>query len=269
AAQRQRAGHAGGTGAGWGLAHADGAASLRRCDRREARPAWAQVLLDRRRRARLRARRGHRLPRREPGAHRRHTDPSGPHQLPLVRRARRHQPGVAMSGAAGAPRRLAAALALLLVAGCAPTVLRHRVQPGENLFRIGKAYGVSYQELARRNHISDPDRIEVGAIVVIPHATRELPVDEITPDQARGDQPLARELRAGPSHIYLPVTGAIASPFGPRGDGHHDGIDISCPEGTPVRAARGGRVLYADTLRGYGNLVIVEHDQGYATVYAH
>ena len=66
-----------------------------------------------------------------------------------------------------------------------------------------------------------------------------------------------------------PVTGAIASPFGPRGDGHHDGIDISCLEGTPVRAARGGRVLYADTLRGYGNLVIVAHDQGYATVYAH
>jgi len=174
-----------------------------------------------------------------------------------------------MSGAAGAPRRSAAALALLLVAGCAPTVLRHRVQPGENLFRIGKAYGVSYQELARRNHISDPDRIEVGAIVVIPHATRELPVDVITPDQARADQPLARELPAGPTPFIWPVTGAIASPFGPRGDGHHDGIDISCAEGTPVRAARGGRVLYADTLRGYGNLVIVAHDQGYATVYAH
>ena len=174
-----------------------------------------------------------------------------------------------MTGAAGAPRRLVAAFALLLVAGCTPTVLRHRVRPGENLFRIGKAYGVSYQELARRNHITDPDRIDVGAIVVIPHATRELPVDLITPEQARADQPLARELPSGPTPFIWPVTGAIASPFGPRGDGHHDGIDISCPEGTPVRAARGGRVLYADTLRGYGNLVIVAHDQGYATVYAH
>src|SRR4029077_14413083 len=44
---------------------------------------------------------------------------------------------------------------------------------------------------------------------------------------------------------------------------------ISTPEGTPVRAARAGRVLYSDRLRGYGNLVIVAHDDGYATVYAH
>jgi murein DD-endopeptidase MepM/ murein hydrolase activator NlpD len=39
--------------------------------------------------------------------------------------------------------------------------------------------------------------------------------------------------------------------------------------GTPVRAARGGRVLYSDELRGYGNLLIIDHGDGYATVYAH
>lgn len=165
--------------------------------------------------------------------------------------------------------RLAIVAAALVLGGCAPRMLRHRIRPGENLFRIGKAYGVSYQELARQNRISDPDRIEVGAIVVIPHATRELPVGVITPDQAREDQPLARELPSGPTPFIWPATGPIDSPFGPRGDGHHDGIDIRCAVGTPVRAARGGRVLYADTLRGYGNLVILEHDQGYATVYAH
>jgi hypothetical protein len=61
----------------------------------------------------------------------------------------------------------------------------------------------------------------------------------------------------------------VSSSFGPRGETHHDGIDIAAPIGTPVRAARGGRVLYSDELRGYGNLLIIEHGDGYATVYAH
>ena len=149
-------------------------------------------------------------------------------------------------------------MALGLLAACAPSALRHRIQHGENLFRIGKAYGVSYQELARQNHITDPDRVEVGTVVVIPHARRQLPVAVITPEQTRGDRPLPRELPAGPTPFIWPANGPIVSPFGPRGDSDHDGIDISCREGTAVLAARAGRVLYADSLRGYGNLVIVE-----------
>ena len=44
------------------------------------------------------------------------------------------------------------------------------------------------------------------------------------------------------------------SGFGPRGVTQHDGVDIACEPGVPVRAARTGRVLYSDTLRGYGKL---------------
>jgi murein DD-endopeptidase MepM/ murein hydrolase activator NlpD len=65
------------------------------------------------------------------------------------------------------------------------------------------------------------------------------------------------------------VFGPVTSDFGPRGVTHHDGIDISTAEGTVVRAARAGRVLYSDALRGYGNLIILDHDDGWATVYAH
>jgi hypothetical protein len=62
-----------------------------------------------------------------------------------------------------------------IVAACArgPTGLRHRVQRGESLYRIAQAYGVSHTALARLNRLDDPNRIEIGQVIVIPHATRE------------------------------------------------------------------------------------------------
>ena len=169
--------------------------------------------------------------------------------------------------------RASVALLLALVVGCGPTPFRHRVKSGENLYRIGKAYGVDYRELAQANDIRDADRIEVGQLLIVPNATRELPVEVITPTRARDDRPTATELPADRSPFIWPIDGSIgggvASSFGPRGETHHDGIDIAAPIGTPVRAARGGRVLYSDELRGYGNLLIIDHGEGYATVYAH
>jgi len=162
-------------------------------------------------------------------------------------------------------------LAVAVAGGCAGRAgLRHTVQRGESLYRIGKAYGVSPEALARANGITDPQRLEVGQTIVIPHAERQLPVALITPDRIRTDRPAPPELPRGPSPFVWPVeAGLVTSPFGVRGESHHDGIDISAPEGTLVHAARAGRVLYSDTLRGYGNLVILAHDEGYATVYAH
>jgi len=148
--------------------------------------------------------------------------------------------------------------------------LRHRVEPGETLYRIGLAYGVSHQTLARANGIGDADRIEVGQVLVIPEAKRAVPVRLVTPERARSDRPALPEVPSGAVPFLWPVDGGVlTSSFGPRDASHHDGIDISAPAGTPVRAARDGRVLYSDELRGYGNLMILEHDGGYATVYAH
>ena len=161
---------------------------------------------------------------------------------------------------------------VVAVVGCAahPAGLRYQVAQGENLYRIGKAYGIDYQELARVNHIANPDRIEVGRVLVIPHATRRVPVGMITPERAQSDRPTPAELPSGLTPFVWPIPGgSISSEFGMRGTSHHDGIDIPCHDGVPVHAARAGRILYSDQLRGYGNLVIMEHDEGYATVYAH
>ena len=63
--------------------------------------------------------------------------------------------------------------------------------------------------------------------------------------------------------------GTVSSPFGMRRGVMHQGIDIAAPAGTPVRSADAGRVIFVGQLRGYGNVVIVDHGDGYATVYGH
>jgi murein DD-endopeptidase MepM/ murein hydrolase activator NlpD len=75
---------------------------------------------------------------------------------------------------------------------------------------------------------------------------------------------------AGCAAMMWPVEGTLSSPFGRRDGRVHDGIDVAVAEDTPVRAACDGVVAYAGNgLRGYGNVVIVQHAGALATVYAH
>ena len=163
-----------------------------------------------------------------------------------------------------------AAAAMLGVTACSTNGVYHRVRPGENLYRIGKAYGIPLKRLAAVNHLSDPSRIEVGQRIFIPGARRQLPVDVITPRAASIRPPQRDEAPKGALTLAWPVDGGtVTSGFGERGHSFHDGIDIGAPIGTPVHAAQDGEVIYADVLRGYGNVIIVRHAHGYATVYAH
>ncbi len=138
------------------------------------------------------------------------------------------------------------------------------------MFRIGKAYDVTYEELARRNGIRDPRQLRVGQRIFIPGASRPLPVEVITPVESTVNgrsTPLTPGVDG--SAFLWPVSGSINSGFGPRGVSFHDGIDIAATEGTPIRAVEQGEVIYSDQLRGYGNIVIVRHDGGIVSVYAH
>ncbi len=68
-----------------------------------------------------------------------------------------------------------------------------------------------------------------------------------------------------------PVKGRVIAGFGPKTNGQqNDGINLAVPEGTPIKAAEDGVVAYAGSeLKGYGNLVLVRHSNGYVTAYAH
>jgi murein DD-endopeptidase MepM/ murein hydrolase activator NlpD len=82
-----------------------------------------------------------------------------------------------------------------------------------------------------------------------------------------------RALRNAPASCPVPLgwplQGAIVSPFGPRGNRFHEGVDIDAPEGARVGASRSGRVIFAGWNDGFGQLVILAHHRGVTTYYAH
>jgi lipoprotein NlpD len=145
----------------------------------------------------------------------------------------------------------------------------HVVKPGENLFRIGKAYDLTSEELARANNIKDPRQLRAGQKIFIPGATKQLPVEVITPSDEVATQRSMPPPDTGAAVFLWPVSGAVNSGFGPRGSSFHDGLDIGAPEGTPIHAVGDGEVIYSDQLRGYGNMVIIRHSGGIVSVYAH
>jgi murein DD-endopeptidase MepM/ murein hydrolase activator NlpD len=71
--------------------------------------------------------------------------------------------------------------------------------------------------------------------------------------------------------FLLPVQGRIVSEFGPKSGGlHNDGINIAAPRGTPILATADGEVAYAgDGLPGFGNLILLRHEDGWTSAYAH
>jgi murein DD-endopeptidase MepM/ murein hydrolase activator NlpD len=73
---------------------------------------------------------------------------------------------------------------------------------------------------------------------------------------------------AASAEFRWPARGRVITGFG--GSGSNEGINIAVPEGTPVKAAEGGTVAYAGSeVKGYGNLVLIRHDNGYVSAYAH
>jgi murein DD-endopeptidase MepM/ murein hydrolase activator NlpD len=156
---------------------------------------------------------------------------------------------------------------LVVASACGGRAVYHRVRPGETLYRIGRAYRIPYQEIARANDIRDPSRIEVGQRLLIPNAGKVVAIlpPSGSPFASRSD---ARPADA-PDLAWPMPNGTVTSGFGPRGGGFHDGIDIAAPVGAAVRAAADGEVAHSSTLPGYGNVIILRHERGYATVYAH
>lgn len=174
-------------------------------------------------------------------------------------------------------------VAVAAVAGCAPYqgegpaaasssgVTTHRVERGETLWSIAHRYGVSVNDLVRRNRIPNNSRIEVGQRLVIPsrYGAQRLAPAEAAP---RGSAVFNAPVSVGRGEDFIwPVQGRVISIFGTRRRGRvNKGIDIQAPSGMEVRATRSGRVSFVhEGLPGFGKTIILEHANGFASVYAY
>lgn len=144
----------------------------------------------------------------------------------------------------------------------------HIVKNGENLGGIAAAYNVSAKSITEQNRIVK-NSIRSGSRIFIPGGSlRADSTDDIS--EKKGSQ-----AESAPLAFIWPMKGKITSGFGIRKDpftkkrSFHNGIDISANSGTPVLAAADGTVIFSGWKDGYGNMVVIRHDKGYITVYAH
>lgn len=173
------------------------------------------------------------------------------------------------------------ALALSVVTGCVTTPSRpaleleghaepeiqgvtHVVKPGETLWRISKAYGVTVEDLSIANNLGDAARLSAGQELFVPGASAKV---EVPPGAS--PPPEARPIPQGDAPLAWPLVGVLYARFGKRGETQHDGIDIASPLGSLVLAAGDGEVLFAGAQKGYGNVVALQHAKGLVTLYAH
>ncbi len=108
--------------------------------------------------------------------------------------------------------------------------------------------------------VPEPKQPEQVAAYTPPKKTESViqQADETAPDST------------GIGRMRWPVQGRVISQFGKGSGKSNDGIDISVPEGTPIKAAENGVVIYAgDGLKEFGNTVLVRHEDGLVTVYGH
>ncbi len=165
----------------------------------------------------------------------------------------------------------------------------YRVKRGDTLIRIALDNGQSYRDIAAWNNITDPNLIEVDQVLRVkppPSSARVVtkPIEPIKPvdSKASTDKKVAakkveeKEVASAepkadavdpPIKLSWPAKGKVVEEFN---EAKNKGIDIAGKMGEPIQAAADGKVVYAgNSLRGYGNLVIIKHDNTYLTAYAH
>jgi lipoprotein NlpD len=168
----------------------------------------------------------------------------------------------------------------------------YSVRPGDTLIRIGLENGQSWKDIARWNNLENPNLIEVGQVLrVVPpgSAVAAAPVaPAVTGDSGVVTRPVSSSSVAPSTAASAPAAVPAPAPAAAGDDGlgfiwpaagsllagfdeaRNKGYDIGGKAGDPVLAAADGRVVYAGAgLRGYGNLVILKHNNTYLTAYAH
>jgi murein DD-endopeptidase MepM/ murein hydrolase activator NlpD len=183
----------------------------------------------------------------------------------------------------------------------------HIVNKGDTLHSIARRNHVAVGDLARANNLDTSAKLGIGMKLTVP-GTRSAAIEPapapavssqqvaalsppatraVTPPQSARlaqssgqveEKPVEPAATAKPAEttsalpsFRWPVRGKVITGYGAKTNGKaNDGINLAVPEGTPVKAAEDGIVAYSgNELKGYGNLILVRHSNGYVTAYAH
>lgn len=162
----------------------------------------------------------------------------------------------------------------------------HLVRSGESVGYIAARYRVTRAAVIGANHLDDPHTLKLGQRLAIPGCRPPAPTaKEETPPVLSAEGSVLR--RVGPLRVLTelvlaqpdfqderialawPIEGPVISTFGRRARGWHAGIDISADMGSPIHAAAAGSVVYSGWIRAYGQIVKIQHPNGFITLYAH
>ncbi|MBR1220098.1 peptidoglycan DD-metalloendopeptidase family protein [Bradyrhizobium sp. U87765 SZCCT0131] len=184
----------------------------------------------------------------------------------------------------------------------------HVVNRGDTLMSIARRNNVPLSQLAKANNLPANSQLKVGMKINVPARTAEaapvaaqpaapavadarpVAAPAAAPAKVASVEPTQKALLANPTapvaeaepvkaadatsglpSFRWPVRGRVITAYGAKNNGkQNDGINVAVPEGTPIKAAEDGVVAYSGSeLKGYGNLVLVRHSNGYVTAYAH
>ncbi len=171
-----------------------------------------------------------------------------------------------------------------------PTKQYHIVRSGESLYSISRQYNVDITTLSKVNRLQTPYALHPGQKLLLPASVSSTGAPYIAPKSATAASTGVKTASSSvstpikqPAQTYTPpaatrktkfmwpVNGTVISGFGNLGSGRkNDGINIKAALGTTVKAADGGTVAYAgNELKGFGNLILLKHSDGWITAYAH
>ena len=161
----------------------------------------------------------------------------------------------------------------------------HVVRPEDSIYSLSQRYAVSQYQLAEANGVQAPFTLEVGQRLILPDRL-DFSVLDVAPDATAvaaaavvpTSPPAATSAvrkrfvaPSGTGAFRWPIEGEIVAEFGPAARGvHNDGVNIAAAAGTDVRAAARGTVAFVGReIKSFGTLILVKHDGGIITAYAH
>jgi LysM repeat protein len=152
--------------------------------------------------------------------------------------------------------------------------LRYAVKKGDTLATIAKDHDADAREIAQFNGLEEGAKLASGSTIIIPNAEAGVSSSETKKPSKKATTKVATKAATGSKAVSSsgsfsnPVPGAILT----QGVHGYNGVDLGAPAGTPIYASAGGTVIIAKASGwngGYGNYVIVSHEGGVQTLYAH